>query len=92
MFIIFIVYRPGARGIRRNITEVMIFPEGLCPEGNIITEGNISSNPPSGGSINDILYRKFKRIQFLISYVYLSFLFKIFEHVSFGSLKVTYTS
>jgi hypothetical protein len=34
-----------------------------------------------------------KRIQFLISYVYRSFwrfLFKIFEHVSFGSLKVTY--
>jgi hypothetical protein len=33
------------------------------------------------------------RIQFLISYVYLSFwrfVFKIFEHVSFGSLKVTY--
>jgi hypothetical protein len=38
----------------------MIFPEGLCPEGNIITEGNISLNPPSGGSINDILYRKLK--------------------------------
>jgi hypothetical protein len=46
----------------------MIFPEGLncpeiaglCPEGNIITEGNISTNPPSGGSINDILYRKLK--------------------------------
>jgi hypothetical protein len=38
----------------------MIFPEGLCPEGNIITEGNISPNPPSGGSINDILYRKLK--------------------------------
>ena len=31
--------------------EVMIFPEG-----NIITEGNISPNLPSGGSINDILY------------------------------------
>ena len=33
------------------------------------------------------------RIQFLISYVFLSFwrfVFKIFEHVSFGSLKVTY--
>ena len=27
---------------------------------NIITEGNISRNPPSGGSINDILYRKLK--------------------------------
>jgi hypothetical protein len=29
---------------------------GLCPEGNIITEGNISTNPPSGGFINDIKY------------------------------------
>jgi hypothetical protein len=24
----------------------VIFPEGLCPEENIITEGNITSNPP----------------------------------------------
>jgi hypothetical protein len=41
----------------RNITQckVMVFPEGLCPEENIITEGNISPNPPSGGSINNIL-------------------------------------
>ena len=38
-----------------------IFPEVMIkPEGNIITEGNISPNPPSGGSINDILYRKTK--------------------------------
>jgi hypothetical protein len=42
------------------LPEVMIFPEGLRPEGNIITEGNISANPPRGGSINDILYRKLK--------------------------------
>ena len=35
--------------------------EGLCPEENIITEGNISTNSPSGGSINDILYRKLKK-------------------------------
>jgi hypothetical protein len=48
----FIIYRPGARGIRRNIT--------WSDDGNIITEGNISLNPPSGGSINDILYRKLK--------------------------------
>ena len=67
---IFIIYRPGARGIRRNISrsddifrgafvifpEVMIFSEGLCPEENIITEGNITPNPPSEGSINDINY------------------------------------
>ena len=32
----------------------MIFPEQLCPEGNIIPEGNISTNHPSGRSINDI--------------------------------------
>ena len=38
----------------------MIFPEELCPEGNINTEGNISPNSSSGGSINDILYRKLK--------------------------------
>jgi hypothetical protein len=43
-----------------NTIHLEIFPEGLCPEGNIITEGNISPNPPSGGSINDILYRKLK--------------------------------
>jgi hypothetical protein len=39
----------------------MIFSEGLCPEENIITEGNIPQNPPSGGSINDILYPKLKK-------------------------------
>jgi hypothetical protein len=36
----------------------MIFPEELCPEGNIITEGNISTNHPSGRSINDIVNEK----------------------------------
>jgi hypothetical protein len=60
----------------------MIFPEGLCPEGNIITEGNISPNPPSGGSINDILYRKLKvsklRIKNLThTYVNTMFYFRI---------------
>ena len=39
-----------------------IFP-GLKPSGNIITSRNISPNPPSGGSINDILYRKSKVLQ-----------------------------
>ena len=38
-------------GFGEILPEVIIF-------GNIITEGNISPNPPSGGSINDILYRK----------------------------------
>jgi hypothetical protein len=33
----------------------------VMPSGNIITEGNISPNPPSGRSIIDILYRKFKQ-------------------------------
>jgi hypothetical protein len=41
----------------------MIFLEGLWPEGNIITGGNISPNPPSGGFINDILYRKLRASQ-----------------------------
>jgi hypothetical protein len=54
----FIDLEPG--GFWEILPEVMIFPEGVCPEGNIITEGNISPNPPSGGSINDILYRKLK--------------------------------
>jgi hypothetical protein len=38
---------------------MMIF----SPEGNIITEGNISPNPPSGGSIKDILIPKIKGLQ-----------------------------
>ena len=78
----------------------MIFPEGLCPEGNINTEGNISPNPPSGGSINDILYRKLKdsklRIKNLthtfVSFVNTIFYFRInasivaflSNHISFG--------
>jgi hypothetical protein len=85
--------------------------EGLCPEENIITEGNIAESPERRVYKWYIIQKvkeltKFRinfktcwifiittRIQFLISYVYLSFwrfLFKIFEHVSFGSLKVTY--
>ena len=28
-------------GFGEILPEVMIFPEGLCPEGNINTEGNI---------------------------------------------------
>jgi hypothetical protein len=47
-------------GFGEILPEVMIFPEGLCPEGNIITSGNILPNPPNGRSINDILYRKLK--------------------------------
>ena len=35
-----------------------IFPEVMIL--NIITEGNISPNPSSGGSINDMLYRKYE--------------------------------
>ncbi len=50
-------YRPGAKGIRRNIS----FSDDIYRhEINIITEGNISPNTPSGGSINVILYRKTK--------------------------------
>ena len=84
----------------------MIFPEGLCPEGNINTEGNISPNPPSGGSINDILYRKLKdsklRIKNLthtfVSFVNTMFYFRInasivaflSNHISFGIFMTTF--
>jgi hypothetical protein len=51
---------PERGGFGGILSEVMIFSEGLCPEGNIITEGNVSTNPPSRGSINYILYRKLK--------------------------------
>ena len=58
VFLSFIDPERGGFGV--IFPEVMIFSEGLCPEENIITEGNIPANPPSGGSINDILYRKLK--------------------------------
>jgi hypothetical protein len=32
---------PERGGFGGILPEVMIFPEGLCPEGNIITEGNL---------------------------------------------------
>jgi hypothetical protein len=38
----------------------MISPEALRPEGNIITEVNVSPNLSSEGSVNDILYAKLK--------------------------------
>jgi hypothetical protein len=82
------------------------FPRGFSPEGNIITEGNISPNPPSGGSINDILYRKLKASKLRIknlthTYVNTMFYFRInasichfsFEsqyHISFGILMTTF--
>ena len=81
----------------------MIFPEGLCPEGNIITEGNISPNPPSGRSINDILYRKLKASKLRIknlthTFVNTMFHFRInasivaflSNHISFGILMTTF--
>ena len=46
---------PEREGFGEIFPEVMIIYEG-----NIITEENISPNPPSGGSINDVLYRKSK--------------------------------
>ena len=92
-------------GFGEILPEVMIFPEGLCPEGNINTEGNISPNPPSGGSINDILYRKLKdsklRIKNLthtfVSFVNTIFYFRInasivaflSNHISFGIFIMT---
>ena len=56
--VLFIIYRPSARGIQLNISFSDDISLGLKRSGNIITSGNISLNPPSGGSINDILYRK----------------------------------
>ena len=86
-------------GFGEILHEVMIFPSGLCPEGNIITEGNISPNPPSGGSINDILYRKLKASKLRIknlthTFVNTMFYFRInasivaflSNHISFGIL------
>jgi hypothetical protein len=81
----------------------MIFPEGLCREGNIITEGNILPNLPSGGSINDILYRKLKASKLRIknlthTFVNTMFYFRInasivtflSNHRSFGILMTTF--
>ena len=65
----------------------------------IITEGNISPNSPSGGSINDILYRKLKASKLRIknlthTFVNTMFYFRInasivaflSNHISFGIL------
>ena len=59
---------------------------GNIPEGNIITEGNISPNPPSGGSINDILYRKTK--MFMQNIKACQSFIKIF-HAFFGCLQIS---
>ena len=59
-YLSFIDPERGRGGFGVIFPEVMIFSEGPCSEENIITEGNITPNPPSGGSINDILYRKLK--------------------------------
>jgi hypothetical protein len=42
---LFIIYRPGARGIRRNISRSDDIFQGALPEENIITEGNIAESP-----------------------------------------------
>ena len=81
-------------GFGEILHEVMIFPEG-----NIITEGNISPNSPSGGSINDILHRKLKASKLRIknlthTFVNTMFYFRInasivaflSNHISFGIL------
>ena len=80
-------------GFGEILPEVMIFPEGLCPEGNINTEGNISPTPPSGGSINDTLYRKLKASKLRIknlthTLVNIMFYFRI--TISFGILMTTF--
>ena len=73
------------------------------PSGNINTEGNISPNPPSGGSINDILYRKLKASKLRIKNLTHTFVNTIFyfrinasivaflsNHISFGILMTTF--
>ena len=90
-------------GFGEILPSVMIFPSGLCPEGNIITEGNISPNPPSGGSINDTLYRKLKASKLRIknlthTFVNTMFYFRnnasivafLSNHISFGVLMTTF--
>ena len=90
-------------GFGEILPEVMIFPEGLCPDGNIITEGNISPNPLSGGSINDILYRKLKASKLRIkklthTFVNTMFYFRfnasivafLSNHMSLGILMTTF--
>jgi hypothetical protein len=59
---------PPLGGFSEILPSVMIVPSGQSPSGNIITSGNISPNPPSGGSINDkctqhinVLVTKFQR-------------------------------
>jgi hypothetical protein len=67
------------------------------------TEGNISSNPLSGGSINDILYRKLKASKLRIKNVTHTFVKTMFHfrinasifaflsnHRSFGILMTTF--
>jgi hypothetical protein len=86
-------------GFGEILPEVMIF----SPAGNIITEGNISPNPQSGGSINDILYRKLKASKLRIKnlthiFVNTMFHFRInasivaflSNHVSFEILMTTF--
>ena len=41
----------------------MIFPEGFSPREISSVRVNILPNHPSGGSINDILYRKYITVQ-----------------------------
>jgi hypothetical protein len=47
----------------------MIFSSGQNPSENIITSGNITPNPPSGGSINDKNSQNYER-NFQSGYVY----------------------
>ena len=57
--LITIIYIPGTRVIRRNITRSHVVTK-MQSEGNIMTSDNMSSNHPSRGYINDIFYRKYE--------------------------------
>jgi hypothetical protein len=45
---LFIIYRPGTRGFGGILPEVIIFPEGLCPERNI---SSLRYGGPKGPSL-----------------------------------------
>jgi hypothetical protein len=81
-----------------------MFPEVLSPEGNIVTEGNILSNPPSGSSINRILCRQLKASKLKIKNLTHCFVNPLFyfqinasivafhsNHISFGILMTTFS-
>ncbi len=52
----------------------------MKPSGNIITSGNISPNTLSGGSINDISYRKTKMFMHNLKHKRVHILLRVLTH------------